>query len=101
MCIEQQQSTNFKAAYDHFKRGSIVIDQLKLLPKNAAILLLLILKRIFGLFVQKLKEYSNIKITICLSLNIATYHIAQNFDGWGKIFDELDKFVKLFVYVGN
>ena len=101
MCIEQQQSTNFKAAYDHLKRGSIVIGQLKLLPKNTAILLLLILKRIFGLFVQKLKEYSNTKITICLSLNIATYHITQNFDGWGKIFDELDKFVKLFVYVGN
>ena len=44
-----------------------------ILPENTVILLLQIFKRIFRLFVSKLKEYLNTKITIHLSPKIVIY----------------------------
>ena len=61
--------TNF---YTHFRAESevVTVSQLKLtsLPNiRTFILLLLIFKRILGLFVRKLRKYSNAKIAINLS----------------------------------
>ena len=64
--------TNFKTVHSHYNSSSshhstkIIV----ILSESIAILPLLLVKRIFGIFIWKPKEYSNTKITIRLSPNV-------------------------------
>ena len=67
--------TNFKTAHSHYNSSSSQHStKIIILSENIVILPLLLVKRIFGIFIWKPKEYSNTKIIICLSPSVHLCH---------------------------